>query len=69
MTRISDIDYEEGGREVGLVSVTATIQDSTNKISEYIRKMASGDKVLSEYLRQGKNKVEPSRDNKSAQGP
>lgn len=49
------------GREVGrgLESMRETIQDATDKISEYIRKMASGDKVLSEYHRRRKNKLEP----------
>lgn len=34
------------------MSVRASIQDETDEISEYIRKMAPGGKVLSEYLRQ-----------------
>lgn len=43
MTRISDIDKEEGGR-LKIVSIRATTKDPTDKISKYIRKMACGDK-------------------------
>ena len=36
------------------MSARATNKDETDKISEYIRKMAPRDKVLGEYLRQQK---------------
>ncbi|KAI3356768.1 hypothetical protein L3Q82_003449 [Scortum barcoo] len=38
----------------GLVSVRASLQDETTKITEYIRKMVPSDELLSEYLRQQK---------------
>ncbi|KAF7666151.1 hypothetical protein LDENG_00119060 [Lucifuga dentata] len=45
---------EGGGR--GLC-VTATIQDETRSIHEYIRKMAPQDKPLSEYLMRNKRDI------------
>lgn len=43
---------KEGGR--ALVSVRATVQDETMENKKRIRKMVSGDKTLSEYLRRKK---------------
>ena len=40
-----------------MVSVRGTVQDKTTKITEYIRKMAPTDEMLSEYLRQQKPKT------------
>lgn len=43
--------WKAGGQ--GPVSIRASVQDEMDKISEYIRKMAPRDKMLSEYLRHG----------------
>ena len=41
------------------MSITATVEDKTTKIYEYIRKMTPTDKLLNEHLRQQKpNKKE-----------
>lgn len=60
-----NIYTSESVKEGRLVSVRATIQEETNKNSVYVRKMALGDKVLSEHLRQqkpdGEQQLETSR--------
>lgn len=54
------------------MNVRATIQNETDKISEYIRKMPPRDKLLNEYLRlqklNGEEQLEPSREDKPLHG-
>lgn len=49
-----DSKQEEGGG--ALVSLRVNVQDGTTKIHEYVMKIAAGEDVLSEYLRQPRRK-------------